>query len=387
MFWVGLLASLIFGTHGASAREFLEPISDGLIGPHIKQGFVRLENPWGTPIDPTPVLSSVEELTSPPAQPCGLEISKPLRTVFAPELIVSTRRPVKGSILRVQVKAPKYPGAPSEIGKVFLGDQSIPLDRERETDQETIYEALIGIPYNDPAEDRGLCVKLGNMFKCTSLQVQPGHYRKTSVKVNREKMRPKSDEESALLKNAFAHPTLFRLWEKGFKLPVKDPAISGSYGKMRRYLDEKTGDLLLTRHHGGMDYLSVSGTPIHAPASGKIVLVAPLNAEGNAVFVDHGRGLYTMYFHLSRFAPELKAGDFVKQGQILGFTGNTGRVDKSGPGQGNHLHYGAEVWGVGVNPADLTHVISQEMKSDQDEIPRKKAKLRKSKPNSGTSLK
>ena len=86
--------------------------------------------------------------------------------------------------------------------------------------------------------------------------------------------------------------------------------------------------------HPGLDISTPIGTRIQSPADGVVVSAAAKGAYGNAVVIDHGYGIVTRYGHLSGF--NVKPGQRVRRGDIIGFVGSTGR--STGP----HLHY--EVW-------------------------------------------
>jgi murein DD-endopeptidase MepM/ murein hydrolase activator NlpD len=97
--------------------------------------------------------------------------------------------------------------------------------------------------------------------------------------------------------------------------------------------------------HGGSDYSADEGTPVLAAADGTVAMVADQFFGGNAVFVDHGDGLVTMYMHLSRV--NVAGGQEVRRGERVGAVGSTGRA--TGP----HLHFGARWRGARVDPALL----------------------------------
>jgi len=100
--------------------------------------------------------------------------------------------------------------------------------------------------------------------------------------------------------------------------------------------------------HAGADLRAVTGTPIHATNRGRVVLAKSLFFTGNTVILDHGFGIYSMYAHLSRI--DVKRDDTVKNGEVIGLAGATGRV--TGP----HLHWAMRVQGARVDPFTLVGI-------------------------------
>jgi murein DD-endopeptidase MepM/ murein hydrolase activator NlpD len=124
-----------------------------------------------------------------------------------------------------------------------------------------------------------------------------------------------------------------RMWDYPLQSPLENtPSISADYGDRRSYGGMFEG------YHSGIDYRASRGTPVVAPTAGRVVFVDRLEARGNAVLVDHGWGLVTGYWHLS--AINVRVGDQVAGGEILGWVGNTGLST------GSHLHW--ELWVNGV---------------------------------------
>lgn len=128
-------------------------------------------------------------------------------------------------------------------------------------------------------------------------------------------------------------------WKSGFIKPV-DGRISGQFGGQRIM------NGVPKNPHQGMDIAAKEGTPVKAASDGEVVLAYPdLFYSGNTIVVDHGHGLQTIYAHLKDM--NVKRGDAVKQGDIIGTVGKTGRA--TGP----HLHWGASLRNVRFNPQSL----------------------------------
>jgi hypothetical protein len=120
-----------------------------------------------------------------------------------------------------------------------------------------------------------------------------------------------------------------------FTRPV-DGVTTSPFGLKRFYNGEAR------RPHTGLDYAGDTGTPIKAPADGKVILAGEFFFNGNAIFLDHGQGLISVYIHMNeRLAQQ---GQQIKQGDVIGTIGQTGRA--TGP----HLHWGIYLNQTVVNP-------------------------------------
>ncbi|QMS90574.1 M23 family metallopeptidase [Nostoc edaphicum CCNP1411] len=118
--------------------------------------------------------------------------------------------------------------------------------------------------------------------------------------------------------------------------------MSTTYG-VRRYYN---GTFANDYYHRGLDYAGAAGSSVIAPAAGRVALVGRVSqgfrVHGNVVGIDHGQGVTSIFMHLSRI--NVKEGDFVKAGQLIGAVGSTGA--STGP----HLHWGLYVNGQSVDP-------------------------------------
>ena len=145
--------------------------------------------------------------------------------------------------------------------------------------------------------------------------------------------------ESKLLAILYRTITPERLWRGKFTKPVGTPAPGTGFGA-RRIINGQARS-----PHGGIDYSAPRGTPVVAANAGRVALVAEFFFPGRLVVLDHGLGLYTLYFHLD--TTSVAEGERVERGQTLGSVGATGRA--TGP----HLHFGAQVGTARVDPTTL----------------------------------
>jgi murein DD-endopeptidase MepM/ murein hydrolase activator NlpD len=197
--------------------------------------------------------------------------------------------------------------------------------------------AIIGIPLSAPLAPRQVIVHSGDarqevqftigdkQYASQSLKVAPGQVNLSKAdleRVNREK----SIIEHAMSRWTDEQPETLRM-------PQPIPGVRSSSFGMRRIFNGESRN-----PHSGMDIAAAVGTPVRAPLAGTVIDTGNYFFNGNTVFVDHGRGMISMYCHLS--AIDVKPGQHVAAGTTLGKVGMTGRV--TGP----HLH-----WGLSLNRA------------------------------------
>jgi murein DD-endopeptidase MepM/ murein hydrolase activator NlpD len=154
-------------------------------------------------------------------------------------------------------------------------------------------------------------------------------------KANLSRANRESKETNAI----YARITTSIVPDEPFTVPI--PGATGkNFGERRIFNGEPRAP------HSGADLQAAAGTPVHATNRGRVVLAKTLFFTGNTVILDHGLGIYSLYAHLSRI--DVKSGQLVKNGQVVGLAGATGRVTAP------HLHWGMRVQGARVDPFSLT---------------------------------
>jgi murein DD-endopeptidase MepM/ murein hydrolase activator NlpD len=170
-------------------------------------------------------------------------------------------------------------------------------------------------------------------FPTTELTVEPGYVELSPE--NQERAAREARETAAI----YAKLSPERFWSEAFASPIPGATGGNNFGH-RRVFNGQSRD-----PHSGADLRATTGTPIHAANRGRVVLAKDLFYSGNAVFVDHGLGIYTVYLHLSEI--DVEPGQMLEKGELLGLAGATGRV--TGP----HLHWGVRVQNARVDPFSL----------------------------------
>jgi murein DD-endopeptidase MepM/ murein hydrolase activator NlpD len=255
---------------------------------------------------------------------------------------------------------------PAKTGVVF-GDRFYPGYRQAGD----VYACLFPFPYNTPAErfvpkvlavDRagnerltGIYyhllpktfpsdkIELGDAF----LEKVAGEFKNqfpqgtTPLEIFLKVNRDLREHDLKILAECGQKTSPLPLWEGDF-LRLPNSAPRGSFAQFRSYLYH--GKQVDQQTHLGIDLASLAHAKVPAANRGKVVYADDLGIYGQCVIIDHGLGLQTIYGHLSRI--DVKAGDQVQKGQIIGNTGDTGLAG------GDHLHFGVAIAGEQVNPIE-----------------------------------
>jgi murein DD-endopeptidase MepM/ murein hydrolase activator NlpD len=179
------------------------------------------------------------------------------------------------------------------------------------------------------------------------LAIAPRAWRIENVNVARRESGPTEAfmalrrPELARIEAARAKQTDAEGWRQDFVWPAKG-RVSGRFGSQRVYRGEPGA------YHSGLDVAGATGTPFVAPADGVVILAAekPFTLEGNLLMIDHGMGLNSAFLHCSQLL--VREGERVKQGQVIGRIGATGRA--TGP----HLHWSVKWNDARIDPILLT---------------------------------
>lgn len=176
-----------------------------------------------------------------------------------------------------------------------------------------------------------------------------GNYKKEQITVAPGMSNPSKENQERIKKESEEAYAIYRkvgdrfLFDSKFITPLNSH-ITSNFGNARLFNGS------LRSYHSGTDYRAAIGTPIKAANSGVVVIAKDRYYAGNSIVIDHGAGIYSQYYHLSRM--DKKVGDKVEKGEIIGLSGDTGRV--SGP----HLHFGIMVNGNSVEPLKFIEKIN-----------------------------
>lgn len=242
---------------------------------------------------------------------------------------------------------------PGGIVRVDLGAEAAPRPHARFADQPVLifreqgsWRALVGIPLEiEPGQHPLIVSDEQGRLETLELEIQPKDYPVQHLTVrNKRHVDPEPEDlarwerEKKLQDDA---KLIWRAVETGppaLALPVNGRR-SSAFGLRRTFNGEPRAP------HRGLDIAVPRGTRVAAPGGGEVSLTGDFFFNGRTVFVDHGQGLISMLCHLDRI--EVKTGQLIKAGELIGRAGSTGRA--TGP----HVHWTVFLNGTAVDPTLL----------------------------------
>jgi len=208
--------------------------------------------------------------------------------------------------------------------------------------QDNQWLAVVGVPLSAKIGTQKLIINMDGQTSSALFEIADKQYPTQHITItDKRKVNPNKLDmdrigpESAKIKKALRHWTEQDTIPFNFIWPIEG-RVSGLYGRRRVFNGQPR------RPHSGMDIAAPTGTEIMAPADGIVRDTGDYFFNGNTVFIDHGQGLVTMFCHMNKI--DVEAGQPIKQGEIIGTVGMTGRV--TGP----HLHLGVSLNDVRVEP-------------------------------------
>lgn len=291
----------------------------------------------------------------------------PLALVLAPAVTASAQDVVRrvGRYMVTAEVADAYPGglvvarlrASRPIRAVAYAN--IDGRRFRFLDSATGLRALVPLPADFPSGPTTLGVELigqGRIRIPVPFTVAPRAYPPRSVVIPEWRRTllgsPRRVRDSRQLLLTLRTVSAFQQWRGAFKPPVDvPPAVS--FGSPQTYVGgspvEGMMDSIYGEYHRGLDYEVPAGTTVQAPAAGTVLLAGSLTLTGNTLVLDHGQGLISVFYHLSRI--DVVPGQMVESRAPVGLSG------ESGLAVAPHLHWGVYVSGVAVDPRVLDEKI------------------------------
>lgn len=229
-----------------------------------------------------------------------------------------------------------------DLQKITLNDKKINFFIHSNNKNKVV--TIFSLPYKNPTKKNIIKAIYTNKEQIYTINSLEGAYKKEFIQVASNKVFPSKEKQKQIadeFKEAsliYANYTPNTLIKTKFQKPL-DSFITSSFGKARIFNDK------LASYHSGTDFRAKIGTKIKAANSGIVKLAKNRYYAGNSIIIDHGYGVYSQYYHLSKIL--VKTGDKIEKGQIIGLSGDSGRVN------GPHLHFGIIVNQKQVDPIDF----------------------------------
>ncbi|MFN3411302.1 MAG: M23 family metallopeptidase [Exilispira sp.] len=239
------------------------------------------------------------------------------------------------------------------IEKIFLDNYELDI-----IDNKDFKISFFALPLNNKKSIVNLSIlKNGNIIKYKIPVIEKEPYSKSIIILNDSKKQivsaensAKRDEETKFFNRLLNYKSYLRYFTLPFFYPLENIKIVSPFGNSRIYKDT-FNNILYSSTHLGVDLLAFENSRVYAISTGRVAFAGFSITRGNCIYLDHGFGLYSSYFHLNKLS--VKEGQIVFAGELIGFSGNTGV--STGP----HLHLGAIFSAINIDPISLIDEMNQ----------------------------
>jgi len=259
-------------------------------------------------------------------------------SLFMPEISFSSKEMDCGSLILVMIK-----NSETEKPLVSWMKKKISLVYSQAN---AAWVGFIGADLNQKAGLYKVVIQINPYVfeKIFYIKINDKNYGTRRLKFPKKKVELDADSikrvkrEAAVIRSIWSTDNTLPKWDGAFLMPI-DGDIVGTFGK-RSIINN-----LRRASHTGIDQAGNKEDPVRAINNGKVILIANHFFSGNSLYLDHGGGIISMYFHLDKIL--VNKGDYIKKGEVIGILGATGRVTAP------HLHWGVRINGARINPLTL----------------------------------
>lgn len=241
---------------------------------------------------------------------------------------------VPGGVAVVALK-PRTDAAP----RAYFNKERVMVVRNNDT-----WYAIVGLPLDSAIGEHILTVRDGSTETTQRFAIHDKQYETQRLIIkDKRKVEPTPEDLKRIERDKQEMDAAFAAFREEAEVPLQfdlpaDGPLSSPFG-LRRIFNG-----LPRAPHSGLDVAAAAGSPVRAPAAGRVVATGNYFFNGNTVLIDHGQGLVTMYCHMQQIG--VKAGQQLARGDVIGMVGQTGRA--TGP----HLH-----WSVSLNNARVDPLL------------------------------
>ena len=264
-------------------------------------------------------------------------IKKILLLLFLPFCALATVLPQQSAVPGGIIRAPVGDTRTSAPQVFYRGKRVLVTQNEGQ------WLALVGIPLSAKPGQHKLTIKTKKGEQQAKFTVTDKEYPAQYITIKNQRMvNPNPEDIKRIKADMIPINRALSTWTEQTAIdtdfiPPVDGRLSSLFG-LKRFFNN-----VPKNPHSGLDIAAPAGTPIQAPALARVINTGNYYYNGNTVFLDHGQGLISGYFHMTEI--KVKAGQQVKQGDVIGTVGETGRV--TGP----HLHWNVYLNKTKVDPA------------------------------------